>query len=75
MAPVEGGAAAVAEPVHEQAEGGEPADGEEDIGGPVDKRAREGQQPEEGQQNGQAGDDLDKDEAAQGPGGLAVLSV
>lgn len=74
-APVEGAAAGAAEEADEQAEGGEPAGGEDDVGGPVCEGAGEWEQPEEGEQDGQAGDNLDEDEAAQGPGGPAVLGV
>lgn len=74
-APVEGVAAGAAEPVDEQAEGGEPAEGEEDVGRPVDEGPREGEEPEEGEEDREASDDLDKDEAAERPGGLAVLGV
>lgn len=75
VAPVERTAAASAEPVDEQAERGEPGDREEDVGRPVDEGAREGQQPEQGEQDREAGDYLDIDEAAEIPGGLAVLGV
>lgn len=50
-APVEGVAAGATEPGDEQAEGGEPAGGENKIGSPVGEGAREGQQPEEREQN------------------------
>lgn len=74
-APVKRVAAAVAQPVHEEGKGDEPAEGEDEIDGPMDEGAREGEQPDDGQQDGQGSDDLDEDEAAQGPRGLAMLRV
>lgn len=68
IGPVEGAAAAATKPVDEEAEHGEPGDGQDEVNWPVDERAREGQQPEDGQQNRQAGDDLGIDEAAEVPG-------
>lgn len=65
--PVEGGAAAVVQPVYDEAEGNKPADREDQVGGPVDEAVREGQEPEEGEEDGQPRDDLGVDEAAQGP--------
>lgn len=66
-APVKGVAAAAAEPVHQQAEDGEPAERDDEVDGPVDEAAGEGQQPQERQQDGEAGDDLGVDEAPQCP--------
>lgn len=74
-APVEGVTAAAVEPVHHQAEGGEPAGRDDEVDGPVDEAAGEGEQPEEGEQDGQPGDDLGVDEAAQGPGRLSFVGV
>lgn len=74
-APVEGVAAAAAEPVHEQAEDGEPGERDDEVDGPVDEAAGEGEQPEERQQDGNAGDDLGVDEPAQGPGRLPSAGV
>lgn len=74
-APVKGVAAAAAEPVHEQAEDGEPGERDDEINGPVDEAAGEGEQPEERQQDGDAGDHLGVDESAQGPGRLPPAGV
>lgn len=63
-APVKGAAAAAAEPVDQQAEDGEPGERDDEVDRPVDEATGEGEQPEEGQQDGEAGDDLGIDEAA-----------
>lgn len=77
VAPVEGGAAGVAEPVDDEAESDEPADGDDEVGRPVDEAAAEGEQPDDGQEDGDAGDHLGIDEAAQlpGRGALGVVQV
>lgn len=70
-APVEGAAAAdAAELVDEQAERGEPAGRQDEVGGPVGEAAREGEQPQQREQDGQAGDDLGVDEAREVPRGV-----
>jgi hypothetical protein len=74
-APVEGVAAAVPEPVHQQAKGGEPAERDNEVDRVVDKATREGKQPEEGQQDGEPCHNLGVDEAAQGPGRLPTAGV
>lgn len=66
-APVKSVAAAVAQPIDEEGEGDKPADGDDEIGGPVDERPGEGEQPDDGEENGKGGDDLGVDEAAEGP--------
>lgn len=76
MAPVKDvAAAAVAEKVDEQAKDDEPGDGEDEVGRPVDKGAGKGQQPEERQEEREAGGDFDVDEAAEGRGGAVALEV
>lgn len=75
VAPVKRVAAAAAEVVDEQAEDGKPGDGEEEVGGPVDEGAREGQQPKQGEEQREAGDDLSIYEAAERPGGAVVLDM
>lgn len=72
-APVEGVAAGVAEVVDEEAEGGEPAGGQQEVYGPVDEAAGEGEQPEQGEKDGQSGDDLGVNEAGELPGRLVVV--
>lgn len=74
-APVERVAAAVAEPVDQETKGNEPADGDDEVGRPVNEGPREGEQPDDRQQDGQGRDDLGVDEAAEGPRGLVVLGV
>lgn len=74
-APVEGVATGVAEVVDEEAERGEPAGGQHQVHGPVDKAAGEGEQPEEGEQEGQGGDDLGIDEAGELPRRLGVVCL
>lgn len=72
--PVKGaGATGAAGEVDEQTEGGEPAERHEDVDGPGDEAAAEGDQPDETQQHGQAGDDEGVDEASMRPD--VVVSV
>ncbi len=54
--------------VDQNAEGGKPADGEEEVHGPVDEAAGKGEEPDEGEENGEARDNLGVDE----PGLLPV---
>lgn len=74
-APVEGVTAAAVEPVHQQTEDGEPAGRDDEVDGPVDEAAGEGEQPKEGEQDGQPSDHLGVDEAPQGPGRLSSVGV
>ena len=77
VAPVEGATTGVAEPVDDQAEGDEPADRDDEVSWPVNEAAAEGEQPDDGQEDGQAGDDLGVDEATQlpGRGTLGIVQV
>jgi len=62
--PVEDVAAGAIEPVDQEAKADEPADGDDDIGWPVDEGAAEGEQPNDGQQDRKCRDDFGIDEAA-----------
>lgn len=68
VAPVKDGAAAITDEIDEQTKGDEPEDAEEDVHGPVDEAAGEGEQPDQGEQQRQAGHDDGVDEAAIVPG-------
>lgn len=61
--PVKSVAAGAAEPVDEQTERDEPSDGEHEVCGPVDKAARKGEQPDDGEEDGEAGHYFGVDEA------------
>lgn len=74
-APVEGSAAAAAEPVHQETKDGEPGGRDDEVDRPVDEAAGEGEQPEDRQQDGDARDDLSVNEAAECPGRLASAGV
>lgn len=62
--PVKGAATAAVEPVDEQTERDEPGDGEDEVGGPVDEASGKGKEPDDGEEDGEAGDDFGVDEAA-----------
>lgn len=53
--------------VNEQAKHNPPHDADEQVGRPVDEAAREGEQPDNGEDDGQARDDFCVDEATQIP--------
>lgn len=73
--PVKGVATATSKPVHQQTKDGEPAERDDEVDGPVDEASGEGEQPQEGQQDGEPRHNLSVDEAAQGPGGLPSAGV
>lgn len=61
--------------VDEQTKGDKPEDADEDVHGPVDKAAREGQQPDEREHHRDAGHHDGVDEAAVVPRGGVVVGV
>jgi len=76
VGPVEDGATLKgADECNEEAESDEPADGEEEVNGPVDEGAAEWEEPEEGEEHGQSGDSLSVDETSLGPGVVAHVLV
>jgi len=66
--PVEYISASTVHEVNEETEAHKPHDADEEIRGPVDERAAEGEEPKEGEQDREAGDDLGVDEASLVPG-------
>ena len=65
--------------VDEKTEGSHPSGEEDKIDGPVDEPASKGDEPDEGEEQGDTGDDLGVDEALLGPGvglveGMEVLA-
>jgi len=75
--PVEDTAAAamVAEGVDEEAERGKPGEREHQVDGPVDEATGEGDEPDQGENNGEAGYDFGVDKACLGPGVGVVEAV
>lgn len=63
------------QPVDQQAERHEPGDAEDEVGGPVDEGAAEGEQPDDGEEDAERGHDVRVDEAAQVPGRHAPAEV
>lgn len=66
--PVKNIAARPVKPVDQKAKRDKPQDRDEQIGGPVDEAAGKGEQPDDGKQNGKAGDNFGIDEATLVPG-------
>jgi len=56
-----------ADGIDEKTEDGEPSSGKDEIGGPVDEATNEREKPEQGQDDGQASDDLGIDVAGMRP--------
>lgn len=61
--------------VDEQAKGGPPAQADDEVQGPMQQGACEGDQPYEREEDGHAGDRLGVDEATQGPGRCRAVDV
>ncbi len=75
-APVErASAAGMVHPVDEEGEGGEPGTGQEQVEGPVVEAARKREKPQDGKEQGQAGDDFNVDEARERPAVARVVVV
>jgi len=68
IAPVEDVAAVVTDQVDKKTKRCPPAETEYDVHRPVDEGPREGEQPYDGEQDGQSRDDFGVDEAAEIPG-------
>jgi len=75
--PVEDVAARSLKSLDNQAKGNKPTDGDEEVDGPVDEAAGEGEQPEEREKDGKASDDFSVDEAClfHGAGALDGMEV
>ncbi len=79
-APVEGvctAASSVVDVVDQDGKGSEPGEGQEQVDRPVEETTGEGEQPEQGEEHGKAGDDLNVDETSQRPAtaGLVVVEI
>lgn len=62
--------------VGKQAKGNPPENTDKNVHGPVDECSREGEQPDQGQEDGYAGDSHRVDEPAQMPGaGVGLVNV
>jgi len=61
--------------IDEDGKGGEPGSGEEEVDGVVHEGRGEGQQPDEGEHDGDDGDDDGVDFAAKGPNVLRVVQM
>lgn len=66
-APVKGISATPVQPIDQQPKAHKPHDTDEEVGRPVDERPAEGEQPDDGKQNRDAGNDLGVDEPPQAP--------
>lgn len=75
VAPVEGVAAGAVDPVNQQSEGAKPADREPDVGFPAGVFVVEGEDPEQGPEDGEPGDDLGEDESGQSPARLPSVGL
>lgn len=62
-------------PVDQKTKRNEPQDGDEKIGGPVDEAAGEGEQPDNGEQDGKAGNNFCVNKATLVPGRWATDGV
>ena len=61
--------------VDEEAESSEPSSSEEEVSGPMDEAASEGEEPEQGQEDGHCSDDLGVDVASSGPGMVVMEAM